>query len=132
MSLLEKLEKKGLGMQIMYVPGLHKGKTKKQSLKESTKMCEEIFGKKPTVKGHYKECANCGKNTLRPVSTKYIDEYIEAKNKIDYQKKYPERFTKPKKFKRCSRCKFIYYCNKECQINDWPRHKKFCKKKVSI
>jgi hypothetical protein len=23
---------------------------------------------------------------------------------------------------RCQRCKTIYYCNKECQINDWKSH----------
>ena len=26
----------------------------------------------------------------------------------------------------CKRCKSIAYCNKECQTNDWPRHKPEC------
>jgi len=26
----------------------------------------------------------------------------------------------------CSRCKKIYYCNKECQKNDYINHKKYC------
>ncbi|KIW09514.1 uncharacterized protein PV09_00390 [Verruconis gallopava] len=34
------------------------------------------------------------------------------------------------KFKVCSRCKFsnpfMLYCSKECQRNDWSRHKKIC------
>lgn len=26
----------------------------------------------------------------------------------------------------CSRCKLSYYCNRECQTNHWPEHKKTC------
>jgi hypothetical protein len=28
---------------------------------------------------------------------------------------------------RCSRCKFAFYCSKECQIQQWGLHKKICK-----
>lgn len=28
--------------------------------------------------------------------------------------------------KKCTRCYRIKYCSKECQINDWNRHKEFC------
>ena len=28
--------------------------------------------------------------------------------------------------KKCTKCKSVYYCNKECQVNDWKRHKKEC------
>ena len=29
---------------------------------------------------------------------------------------------------RCSRCKKVNYCSKECQRSDWKQHKKQCKK----
>lgn len=28
---------------------------------------------------------------------------------------------------RCSQCKKVYYCSRECQIEDWKFHKKVCK-----
>jgi hypothetical protein len=31
------------------------------------------------------------------------------------------------KMKKCSRCKLIWYCSKEHQVQDWPVHKRFCK-----
>ena len=27
---------------------------------------------------------------------------------------------------RCSKCKMSHYCNKDCQKNDWKRHKQHC------
>jgi hypothetical protein len=28
----------------------------------------------------------------------------------------------------CSRCQDMFYCNRECQVADWPNHKSHCKK----
>ncbi|ESO93989.1 hypothetical protein LOTGIDRAFT_228668 [Lottia gigantea] len=30
------------------------------------------------------------------------------------------------KMKRCTRCRLVYYCSQECQINDWSKHKENC------
>jgi len=27
---------------------------------------------------------------------------------------------------KCSNCRFVYYCSKQCQVEDWPRHKFIC------
>ena len=32
-----------------------------------------------------------------------------------------------KVMKKCSRCKLVYYCDKNCQQSDWPNHKINCK-----
>jgi len=32
--------------------------------------------------------------------------------------------------KSCSRCKVVAYCSKECQGQDWSRHKKVCQAPV--
>jgi hypothetical protein len=32
------------------------------------------------------------------------------------------------KLKKCTRCKTMFYCSKECQVKDWKKHKKICKK----
>ena len=31
-------------------------------------------------------------------------------------------------FSRCARCRIVPYCSKDCQIEHWRYHKKFCKK----
>lgn len=31
-------------------------------------------------------------------------------------------------YKRCSKCKSVWYCSRECQVGDWPTHKPTCNK----
>jgi hypothetical protein len=35
---------------------------------------------------------------------------------------------KKEAFQRCKRCKSVWYCGRDCQVGDWPRHKADCKK----
>ena len=32
-----------------------------------------------------------------------------------------------RKLERCSGCKLVYYCSRECQKRDWKEHKAHCK-----
>ncbi|XP_040296054.1 putative protein MSS51 homolog, mitochondrial [Bufo bufo] len=43
-------------------------------------------------------------------------------------KKLPSRLPDPRAMRRCKRCHNIYYCSSECQRENWPVHKKFCRK----
>jgi len=36
-------------------------------------------------------------------------------------------FAEPEKLLKCSICKFVYYCGKKCQLEDWSMHKRECK-----
>nr|XP_061808082.1 putative protein MSS51 homolog, mitochondrial [Nerophis lumbriciformis] len=41
--------------------------------------------------------------------------------------KLPEHVGDGGTLKRCVKCLNVYYCSKDCQVKNWPQHKKFCK-----
>ncbi|KAL0123225.1 hypothetical protein PUN28_007675 [Cardiocondyla obscurior] len=48
---------------------------------------------------------------------------LEKLNRIEI--KYCLLCQEPSK-KRCSRCKEVWYCSRECQVKDWENHKNIC------
>ena len=36
------------------------------------------------------------------------------------------------RFKTCAGCQMVFYCCKECQVSNWPRHKTFCKQNRNV
>jgi hypothetical protein len=52
---------------------------------------------------------------------------ILGKDKID-QCSYCQKAYKVKTLKVCSKCGQVKYCDKECQLNDWKKHKLECGK----
>jgi len=49
-----------------------------------------------------------------------------AQNHCNTCKKTTDELIDTQKFKKCSKCKLIYYCSRECQVKDWPKHKEIC------
>ena len=35
-------------------------------------------------------------------------------------------------FQRCGKCKYVWYCSEECQAEDWPFHRLWCKKELTL
>jgi len=103
-------------------------KREKEEMELQVLMMERIFPNLKIKKTPYRECGYCNKNTVTPVPNENFNAYFFAKDPRRYEKENQELFKKPKKFKRCSRCKSTYYCNAKCQKNHWKTHKKKCKK----
>ncbi|XP_077305658.1 putative protein MSS51 homolog, mitochondrial [Lithobates pipiens] len=43
-------------------------------------------------------------------------------------KKLPSSAPDARSMRRCKRCQNVYYCSSECHRENWPMHKKFCRK----
>jgi hypothetical protein len=59
------------------------------------------------------------------ITKKSFDQQIKERLSYKSCSNCSERYTTMQK---CLGCESVYYCNKECQKNDWKRHKKDCKK----
>lgn len=71
----------------------------KENLEQVQKQVAQRHGPDAKVgQKKFTPCCACGKRTLKPQQD----------------------------FRRCSRCKIAMYCSHECQVADWPKHKKIC------
>lgn len=62
-----------------------------------------------------------------------IEDEKEIKNSTEKREcNYCHKTEEKEKFKRCSRCKKVLYCSKECQKEDWKKHKIECEKIVEL
>ncbi|KAK8812196.1 hypothetical protein WA158_007430 [Blastocystis sp. Blastoise] len=53
-----------------------------------------------------------------------IDGHIRQIHKCQKCGKYEEN---GQLYKKCSKCRSVYYCSRDCQVNDWKNHKEHCK-----
>jgi hypothetical protein len=44
----------------------------------------------------------------------------------------PLRTAQRNKMMTCSQCRMVHYCSRECQVVDWPKHRKDCKDYVAV
>lgn len=60
--------------------------------------------------------------------------------RTNYFKRHPQVISKcafcgtdaTTKTKKCKGCQHVYYCNLECQKEDWAKHKTFCKSRAGV
>ncbi len=60
------------------------------------------------------------------------DEFVSYHRKkvraaLEMRKVCPHCENEDQFYKKCSKCKSVSYCNRACQVADWPKHKKICK-----
>ena len=64
--------------------------------------------------------------TSRSELKKFNDRLNELYIKLKHKAKC-SNCDKPNSNLKCSKCKLVFYCSKECQVKDWSTHKLLCK-----
>uniref|UniRef100_A0A667XDD4 MYND-type domain-containing protein n=1 Tax=Myripristis murdjan TaxID=586833 RepID=A0A667XDD4_9TELE len=96
------------------VPGLSKVILNKLNMKDYGEYRAAVEGKTKGISfRNYKEMFQKMEETFK---------FCTGCNKL------PEHLSDGQTLKRCVKCLNVYYCSKDCQRNDWPLHKKVCKK----
>jgi hypothetical protein len=84
----------------------------------------------------YRRMAPLYKEGLSTAFHNGFDEFEDAKTPANFGREDPISvdchvyncfFGSKENMKLCSRCKVVSYCSRECQMKDWPDHKKHCK-----
>lgn len=115
-------------------------------LEEMPKIKDEIIDAAKRNGGGYKNITEQQANIFLEQESEKICLYakrLQAAYNIDLLSKYEEeevdkvQITENEHFcgncakistKKCSNCEVVYYCSRECQVNDWPLHQTKCRK----
>lgn len=79
----------------------------------------ELMNKKPAKQ----------KTDLDDIMASHLESLYESMtgDELDiFEQKCKVCHRKVKKMMQCSKCKSVYYCDKDCQLRDWAAHKKVC------
>jgi len=92
------------------------------------KACKEILGRsslnRHPVVGKLRMIASCTNWIEKPADLpKEMRDGFRCCRKCN---KMVQSLEFQKSLLKCSRCKSVFYCSKECQVTDWKAHKPFC------
>ncbi|XP_053683107.1 zinc finger MYND domain-containing protein 10 homolog [Sabethes cyaneus] len=90
----------------------------------------KTYGWKKIVEKHKKIFVDLTQQEItelaRRLNTAYNTDLLEmSENKVETGDKKCSTCKQPAE-KKCSRCSAVYYCSRDCQVADWPRHKDLC------
>jgi hypothetical protein len=147
----------GSGVEVLHwdLPSMHGGKLPKKRMGDTTPCfrngCPNLAYNQETGKTvsckHCNDMKYCSKK-CRKEDAKYHamyvcvgqkDKRVETPDDPDLYTRAPKicNFCKKRgergaaKLKKCQKCRKVYYCNSECQRNDFSSHKKICGKEIN-
>ncbi|GFH46255.1 hypothetical protein CTEN210_02729 [Chaetoceros tenuissimus] len=83
--------------------------------------------KQKKYKEAFVQCDSSLENFPDNADIKLLQSEIGMKVKCCANEKCPVPVTGQEAFFKCSACKDTYYCSRDCQKSDWPRHRYTCK-----